>query len=92
MYRTYIKRAIIGVMNEQFILIKMHRINNVKISKLCFKELASNFLEVITEYVHIVRLILTVSSRVISRGNYMSVFPGILPSWIKILEKNLHKY
>jgi hypothetical protein len=33
-------------MNEQFNLIKMHGINNVTISKLRFKELASKFLEV----------------------------------------------
>jgi hypothetical protein len=46
MYRTYIKRAIVGVMNEQFNLIKMHGTNNVKISKLRFKELALKFLEV----------------------------------------------
>ena len=39
MYRTYIKIAILGAKKEKFNWIKMHGINNVKISKLCFKRI-----------------------------------------------------
>jgi hypothetical protein len=60
-------------MNEQFNLINKHGINNVKISKVCFQELASKFLEFYCRICSIVRSLLTFPLGVISRGKYVYV-------------------